>query len=92
MSTGNSIEQDVRRFLTENFPLSTDGFSLTGNDSLLEAGVIDSVGVLELMEFIESTYGIEIPDSDVLPENLDSIDAITRYVTAKRGGAGADGD
>jgi acyl carrier protein len=44
------------------------------------------------MEFIESTYHIEIPDSEVLPENLDSIDAITRYVTAKRGGAGADGD
>ena len=74
-----AIEQDVRRFITENFPLG-GGFELGGGDSLLEAGVIDSVGVLELIEHLESTYGFQIPDADVLPENLDSIDAIAQYV------------
>ena len=47
-------------------------------------GAIDSTGVLELIEFLESRYELAIPDSDVLPENLDSIDAIARYVLAKR--------
>lgn len=85
MSDVQPIEDEVRHFLTDNFPLSANGFSLAGSDSLLETGVIDSVGVLELIEFIESRYEIEISDSEVLPENLDSIDAITRYVSSKSG-------
>jgi acyl carrier protein len=83
-----TIEQDVRRFITENFPLGGSGFELGGGDSLLEAGVIDSVGVLELIEHLESTYGFQIPDEDVLPENLDSIDAITQYVSRRLQTAG----
>jgi acyl carrier protein len=93
MSHDRLIEEDLRRFLADNFPLTANGHSLAGDDSLLEAGVIDSVGVLELIEFIESRYGIQIPDNEVLPENLDSIDAIARYVATKRGSTGpADGD
>lgn len=46
-------------------------------------GAIDSVGVLELIEYPESSYGFEIPDKDVLPKNLDSIDAIARYLVAR---------
>lgn len=77
------VENDIRQFLTDNFPLSAQGFTLAPDDSLIEAGVIDSTGVLELIEFIESRYEITIPDADVLPENLDSVDSITRYVVAK---------
>jgi acyl carrier protein len=88
MSHDQAIEAEVRQFLADNFPLSAEGLSLAGSDSLLETGVIDSVGVLELIEFVESRYEIEIPDSEVLPENLDSIDAITRYVSSKRDAAG----
>jgi acyl carrier protein len=85
-----AIEQDVRRFITENFPLGGSGFELGGGDSLLEVGVIDSVGVLELIEHLESTYGFQIPDADVLPENLDSIDAIALYVVRRVNGAADD--
>lgn len=77
------VENDIRQFLTDNFPLSAEGFTLASDDSLIEAGVIDSTGVLELIEFIESRYEITIPDADVLPENLDSVDAITRYIVTK---------
>jgi acyl carrier protein len=77
------VENDIRQFLTDNFPLSAQGFTLASEDSLIEAGVIDSTGVLELIEFIESRYEITVPDADVLPENLDSVDSITRYVVAK---------
>lgn len=78
-----AIEGEIRRFITDNFPLGDSGFELAGRDSLLEVGVIDSVGVLELIEHLESTYGFQIPDADVLPENLDSIDAITQYVSRR---------
>lgn len=80
-----TIERELRDFLTENFPLGADGYSYTTADSLIEVGAIDSTGVLELIEFLESRYTLQIPDADVLPENLDTIDNITRYVLSKRG-------
>lgn len=92
MHEHQAIESDVRRFITDNFPLSGSGHELAGGDSLLEVGVIDSVGVLELIEYLESSYGFQIPDADVLPENLDSIDAISGYVTRRLEGAGSNGD
>jgi acyl carrier protein len=83
MSSPESIEQEVRRFLKDNFPLSADGVVLDRDDSLIEVGVIDSTGVLELIGFIEERYELEIADEEVLPENLDSIAAITRFVGEK---------
>ena len=86
MSNPESIEQEVRQFLRDNFPLSADGVVLDRDDSLIEVGVIDSTGVLELIGFIEERYEVEIADEEVLPENLDSIANITRFVGAKVGG------
>src|SRR3990172_4244904 len=63
MEQRKAIENDVRRFITENFPLGGSGFELKGSDSFLEVGVIDSVGVLELIEHIEATYELQIPDA-----------------------------
>ncbi len=91
MEQTQAIESDIRRFITDNFPLGGSGSELAGSDSLLEVGVIDSVGVLELIEHLESTYDFQIPDADVLPENLDSIDAIARYVS-RRLDAASDGN
>jgi acyl carrier protein len=78
-----TIERDVRDFLAQNYPLGIGGSELGNDESLLEVGVIDSLGVLELIEFVESSYGLTIPDEDVLPDNLDSIANITRYVSGR---------
>jgi acyl carrier protein len=83
MPSPEAIEQEVRQFLKDNFPLSADGVDLSGDDSLIEVGVIDSTGVLELIGFIEERYQVEIADEEVLPENLDSIASITRFVGEK---------
>ena len=91
MPSPDAIEQEVRQFLKDNFPLSADGAVLDRNDSLIEVGVIDSTGVLELIGFIEERYEVQIADEEVLPENLDSIASITRFVgekTAASNGAG----
>jgi acyl carrier protein len=80
-----SIELEVRQFLRDNFPLSANGLTLERGDSLIEVGVIDSTGVLELIGFIEERYEVEIRDEEVLPENLDSIANITRFVGTKLG-------
>lgn len=77
-----TIEHDVKQFLALNFPLAGDE-ELGPDDSLLAAGVIDSTGVLELIEFLEERYEIKITDEEVLPENLDSIGAIGRFLAGK---------
>ena len=92
MISSETIERDVREFLDQNFPLG-ETFSLEPGDSLLEAGVVDSLGVLEIIDFLEQRYGVRVPDAEVLPENLDSIDSLTRYIISKlqESGSGPDG-
>jgi acyl carrier protein len=84
-----AIEHAVREFLTDNFPLSGDATELDRDESLIGAGVIDSTGVLEVIGFVEERYGVEIADEEVLPENLDSIASIGRFVAGKLGAADA---
>jgi acyl carrier protein len=77
------IEQKIRQFLTDNFLFREDRASLTDAESLLEAGVIDSTGVLELIAFLESEFGLAVDDAEIVPENLDSISRIVGYVKGK---------
>lgn len=74
----NEIEQDVREFITENFILDSE--DLASDASLTRHGVLDSMGVLELIMFIEERFELKVPDEDTLPENFDSIDRIVRYL------------
>ena len=55
-------------------------------DSFMENGIIDSTGILELIDFTEETYGISINDNELLPENLDSLDNISRFILSKKEG------
>ncbi len=82
MPTETAAEEKIRQFLDENFPY-VEGATVDREQSLVEAGVIDSTGVLELVEFLEEAFSLQIPLEDLVPENLDSIANITRYVTAK---------
>jgi acyl carrier protein len=77
------IKQQIIEFITTNFLFDEENKSLGEADSLLEGGIIDSTGVLELVAFIEETYGIKVEDEEIIPENLDSINDITFYVTSK---------
>lgn len=78
-----AAENDLRRFLRENFPLAGDASKLGADESLLDAGVIDSTGVLELIDFLETRFGIRVGDEELVPENLDSIANIMRFLRVK---------
>ena len=77
--------QQVRKFLEENF-LFGQPWTLTDGDSFLDAGILDSTGVLQLITFLSETYGITVADNEVSPDNLDSIDRIAAYLGRKRNG------
>jgi len=76
------IKSQVRAFAHENFYMP-EGTRIADDRSLLDQGVIDSTGVLELIGFIEETFGIAVEDNETLPENLDSIDRISAFVERK---------
>lgn len=79
-----NLEKEIRDFVVENFLLGADGSQIGGKDSFLERGIIDSTGVLEIVNYLESRYGIPINDEDLVPENLDTIENIVRFVKRKQ--------
>ena len=79
---------EIREFVRSNFFIPDDG-GFTDAASLLELGVVDSTGVLEIIGFLEQTFGIAIEDDEIVPENLDSIDRIAAFVSLRRSAPGA---
>jgi acyl carrier protein len=79
------IKTQIRAFISDNFLYRDDRETVADDESLLEAGLIDSTGVLELVAFLEGTFGVVMADADIVPENLDSIEAIASYVVRKGG-------
>lgn len=79
-----SIEQDIRRFVIENYLFGQDADELGNDDSLLDAGLVDSTGILELIAFLEREYDISIQDEELIPDNLDSVDKLVAFVERKR--------
>ena len=78
-----TYRKQVRDFLVSNFYIAEANL-LEVDTSLLDQGIIDSTGVLEVIGFIEETFGITVEDSELLPENLDSIEGIAQYVVRKK--------
>ncbi len=81
------FEQDLRNFVISNFLFGQN--TLNNDDSFLENGIIDSTGILELVAFVEEKYEIRIEDSELIPENLDSISRLVTFLSAKVPGAQA---
>lgn len=79
------MRQEIRKFVVDQF-LFGDEDGLTDDASLLELGVVDSTGVLELVTHIETTYGFKVADEELVPDNLDSIESLTDFVQRKRQG------
>ncbi len=79
----NVIADRVRGFIEENFLFRESFTGFSDTQSLLESGVMDSTGILELVAFLESEFPIAMADAEIVPENLDSIAAITNYIERK---------
>ena len=75
----------IREFLTSNFYVPSAA-QLTDQASLLDRGIIDSTGVMEVIEFLQQTFGIQVNDDELLPENLDSISRLDAFVARKQEG------
>ncbi len=84
MADKTNIEQKVKEFITNAFLRGGKANPDLRNDtSFLEKGIVDSTGVLELVAFLEETFQVEVEDEELIPENLDSVDNLVRFVSDK---------
>jgi hypothetical protein len=78
------IKDEIRRFITGKFMLNP-GDNLDDDMSLLETNTVDSVGILEIVGFIENHFNLKVEDEELTAENLDSINKIVRFIEKKQG-------
>ena len=84
----SEMEEVLRNFVIENFLPSAGLDAFKNDDSFMEKGIIDSTGILELLEFIEETFSIRVEDKEVIPDNLDSLNKLKSFIKMKTGHAG----
>jgi acyl carrier protein len=80
--TGNHLNAQIRQFLLKKFPLARKR-QLTDSDALLESGILDSQGVLDLVSFLEEQFSITIADDELVPENFQTIGRIAAFVETR---------
>lgn len=80
----STIEREVREFLRDTLFIS-DADILSDDDSFLEQGVLDSMGILHLIAFVEEKYGIHAEDRELVTDNWDSVSRMSRYIRSKLG-------
>lgn len=87
----STIEKEVREYVIDKLLFGQSDTELNGDASFLESGIIDSTGVLELVAFLEEQFHVKVEDEDLIPANLDSVNAITQFVERKFALSGAGG-
>ena len=77
------IEAKIRTYIAHNLLFSDNGFTYNDDDSFLQEGIIDSIGVLELVLFVEETFDLIVPDFEITPDNFDSVNKLTNFIRRK---------
>jgi acyl carrier protein len=78
------LKENIRQYIAKNMLFSDVGFPHADDASFLEEGIIDSIGFMELVAYVQQTYDIEVGPQDLVPANFDSVDKLARYVAAKK--------
>jgi acyl carrier protein len=78
------VESVINDYISREFVRDPALLPLDGGTSLLDSGILDSLGLLQLVVFLEERFGVTIGDADLIPENFDSVDSICAYLRAMR--------
>jgi len=78
------LKNDIKLFILKNYLFTEDTSVLGDADSLMQKGIIDSTGMLELINHIEDTYKLKVADDEMIPANLDSVSGIVQFIERKR--------
>jgi acyl carrier protein len=89
-TTEADVISKVRTFIHESFLYMRPDFQVGTDDRLLEQGIIDSMGVLDLLNYLEEAFGVRVADDELTEDNLGTLRSIARFVNVKRAAVGAD--
>ena len=78
-----SIEKRIRAYIAENILFSDNGYTYSDETSFLEEGIVDSMGIMELVMLVDEGFGITVEDEEVIPDNFDSISKLATYIRRK---------
>jgi acyl carrier protein len=79
-----NVSQALEEFIIRDLMVADGDVSLSADASLIESGIVDSLGILRLVAFIEENFSVVVDDIDVVPENFDTINAMNSLVERKR--------
>jgi acyl carrier protein len=79
----DEVRQKLRHFILENYLFTDDENALKDDDSFLDGGVLDSMGILELIDYLDEGLGIKVEGDELVPDNLDSINSLLKFISAK---------
>ena len=82
--TSQEVEPAVREFIAKNLLYTTEGFPHTDTTSLIGEGILDSLGVVELVEFVQTQFGVKVDQQEVTPANFDSVAKLAAFVRRKQ--------
>jgi acyl carrier protein len=80
----DSLPDRIRDFILETYLFTRDASALGMDDSLLDRGIVDSTGMMEIVFFIEEQLQVKVRDEEMIPDNLDSVNKIAQFVASKR--------
>jgi len=86
-SATSTVEGMIRSYIAEKILFSKNGYPYPDETSFLEGGIVDSTNVLELVMFVEESFGISVEDEDILPDNFDSVAKLAAFVRRKASSA-----
>jgi len=78
-----TAEDKIRLYVLENYMFTNDQGELSNEDSFLEKGILDSTGILEIINLLEDDFGITVEDDEMIPGNLDSVSNILAFIERK---------
>jgi acyl carrier protein len=80
-----TIENKIKDYISKNLLFSSNGFNYPEDASFLEEGIVDSQGVMELVLFVEENFNVQVNDTEITPDNFDSVQKLAAYVRRKSG-------
>ena len=86
LETYEGVAASVRDYLARNFLFSDQGYAYEDSASFLESGIIDSFGFMELLHWVEEQFGMTVADDELVPDNFDSVQKLSRFIVAKKSG------
>jgi len=77
-------KEQIRSYVTNNLLFNQNGYKLNDDTSFLDEGIVDSTGVVELVLFVEDNFGLTVEDSEIIPDNFDSVNRLAAYIQTKQ--------